>query len=119
MDKPLYIPVHVNNETQYIIGFGKKEMRLTIAAVILGLVIGFFLFLVYGQILGFAAPPIGMAAITFVLVIKDHSNESIVDKINLIRIFQATQKQYEYVYFNIYEGRSAVYEKRGTKADCK
>lgn len=104
MENTLYIPLHVNNESEYLTGFGKRELKFVLTAVVIGIFLGFLWFGVNAQILSIVFPPAAFGGVVFALVIKDRTNESVIDKLKFMRNFGKTQKSYEYIYFNIYEG---------------
>jgi len=102
--KNLPIPVQVSNEKQTITGFGKKEMRITGFSFLIAIGIGIITFILSGEIIVVFVPVIIILPITVMLIKKDVRNESFINKVQVILRFSRTQKRYEYVYHNIYEG---------------
>ena len=104
MSSKLYIPVNVVEQQDFIAGFGKKELVIT---AIVGMIAIILVLITYGisnnMVISIGAGA-GLLALTIISIVRDRYDESFVDKIKFVIQNNKSQKQYEYYYFNIYEG---------------
>lgn len=110
----LPIPVNVIDEADYVMGFGKKELLISIVAFLLSVVLAILIYLIRGDIIWAIGSGVGLLAITISVVRRDRFNESLIDKLRFVKMYIKDQKHFEYKYHNIHEGES-VNAKAGGK----
>lgn len=110
--KELYIPVNIPERNDFFAGYGIKELIATAIALVVGAILAVMIYLLAGSLF-FAFGVLGaLVAITILLVKRDQIDESFIDKINFVRIYQKQQKRYEYVYYDFYSDVKDYEEKR-------
>lgn len=102
--KELYIPVNVPEREDYISGFGSKELTITGLSLLVGIILAAIIFIQTDVAFWAVGTAGGLVALTIVVVRRDHFDESVIDKLRFVYRYHKAQKQFEYHYFNIYEG---------------
>lgn len=102
----LYIPTNIpeSRANDYFAGFGIKELTYSLVSFLIWGVIAVVIYVTTGQIIQSILLASGMFGITILIVKRDKYDESMIDQLKIIRKYRKAQKQYEYEYFNIYEG---------------
>ena len=102
----LYIPTNIpeSRANDYFAGFGIKELTYSLVSFLIWGVIAVVIYVTTGQIIQSILLASRMFDITILIVKRDKYDESMIDQLKIIRKYRKAQKQYEYEYFNIYEG---------------
>ena len=113
--KDLYIPINVPEREDFVAGFGVKELSISGIAMLIAIVVAVAIFTVTQS--AFYAVGAGSILVVTVIVLirRDRFDESIIDKIRFVIAYAKAQKKFEYVYYNIYEGKED--EKDSRSAD--
>lgn len=104
MSSKLYIPVNVVEQQDFIAGFGKKELVITAIAGMIAIILVLITYGISNNMVISIGAGAALLALTITAIVRDRYDESFVDKIKFVFRFNKSQKQYEYHYFNIYEG---------------
>ena len=116
--KELYIPVNVPERNDFFEGFGGRELVITAISLVIGAIGAVLIYLNFNSLL-FAFLFLGtVVAVTILLVKRDRIDESFVDKINFVNIYNKQQKRYEYQYYDFYTD-IREYETKGRKQGGK
>jgi len=95
--------IPASRATDFVAGFGSKELFITLIAAVVGLICGGIVYANTAQIVYAIMASVGVVVLTILLVYRNKFDESFVDYIMLIIRYYRSQKQYEYEYCNIYE----------------
>lgn len=116
--KELYIPVNVPERNDFFDGFGTKELIATALALVVGIIFAVVIYLNFNSLLSAFLLLGTIVATTILLVKRDRIDESFIDKINFVRIYNKQQKRYEYQYYDFYTD-VREYETKGRKQGGK
>ena len=94
----LYIPENVQKRKEIATGIGKKELRIILLHLLLGVVVGLVIFLIKGKNFFPAIPMAGMifTLYSYVFYKKDKTNFSTMNGIRHSQKFKKCQKEYRY-----------------------
>ena len=98
----LMIPAQTSDRADYIQGIGKKEVSIIVISLLIGVVLVLFGLFTGGNLLAWTFAAFFEIAVTIIVVRRDAINESVVDKIRIIKIYQKSQKKYQYKQYDIY-----------------
>lgn len=99
--KPLYIPIKTLDSEDYVTGFGKLELAILSFAIGIALITGIILALIINSLVGIVTG-VFIVATVFVVVRRDNNNENMIRKIQIIRRYNRSQKNYSYNYDSIF-----------------
>ena len=105
-EEELYIPVNIpeSRAADYFSGFGSKELMTTLITFFASIIVAVIIYKSTNQLTFAAIIGIGIVGIVVLIIKRDQFDESLIDKVKIVQKFRKTQKQYEYEYYNIYEG---------------
>lgn len=102
--KDLYIPVNVVERNDIVSGFGKTELMITVISFLIAVCIGIWIIVSSEKIATAIFLGAMLIAVTIFLIRRDKFDESVIDKLFIIKKYYKSQKRYIYHYHNIYEG---------------
>ncbi|MDR0853333.1 MAG: hypothetical protein LBN34_03085 [Clostridiales Family XIII bacterium] len=95
----LYIPYGVKAETEYIRGYGKKQLFQVCIGIACTVVISTLMYFIFHTIAALALILIVGIAVSILVTMKDdQTNQSMIDMLNSIMRFSKAQKHFEYRY---------------------
>ena len=100
-NKPLYMPVRVQDSEDFISGIGRFEIIMivlsTIVSIILGILIGILTNILIGTIVG-----ILIIFLTVITVKRDIANENFIVRLLIIKKYINSKRRFLYGYYSIF-----------------
>lgn len=103
-NRSLYIPVNTPDADDRIMGLGDKELFIIGGMTIITFILCMAMVNSSGKMVIIIATGMIVIATTVLIIRKDIYRENLIKKIKILRNFSKSQKKYDYLYFNIYEG---------------
>jgi MFS superfamily sulfate permease-like transporter len=95
----LYIPYGVKAETEYIRGYGKRQLFQVCIGIACTVILSTMLYLIFRSMPTFALVLLVGISISILMTVKDdQTNQSIIDMLNSMVRFGKVQKHFEYKY---------------------
>lgn len=100
-NKPLYMPVRVQDAEDFIAGIGKLEISLIFLSLVISLVLGITIGILVNILLGVG---VGFFIIfsTVITVKRDLSNENLIQRVSVIKKYIGSKKYFLYEYRTIF-----------------
>lgn len=114
-DGELIIPENVSDRDDYIRGIGKKEAALIAASFVLSMIVVMVLLSVTHDITSALFAALIIISFSIVVVMRDNTNESFIDKVRYLIRYQKMQKKYHYRYYDIF----SAYKEDEENADAR